>query len=149
MPDISKQLSNTAFELQNLLRRYNAIHNAIFKFSCRKIFPFRFIFKAIDYSQLNNRASQLLFELENCNKYLSELIPKATPLIEEAARALSEYCTAIIKTVALLREITYQRYLKSENSGDYSIEKYNETCNQYDESIKKYLSIGKKLNKYL
>lgn len=146
MSDLKNELKSIAVEVNGLLGKYITIHDAVFKFSWRKIIPLPFIFKAIDFNNLHNQAKQILSELETCNQRIDTLIENTTQKERRFARFLSEYCMALIETVSLLKEILYQLYLKGENSNKYSLSEYNKQCALYKDAVSNYTSMGSQLN---
>ncbi|MDO8885653.1 hypothetical protein [Candidatus Oleimmundimicrobium sp.] len=146
MSDLKNELRLIAVEVNELLSRYIEIHNAVFKFSWRKIIPLPFVFKSINFNDLHSRAKQILSELEACNQQINSLIEDTTQKESRFAHFLSEYCGALIKTVSLLKEILHQLHLKSENSSKYNLSKYNKQCDLYNEAVNKYSSMGGRLN---
>ena len=105
------------------------------------------IFKPIDFKQLNSQSSEFIRELEEQSNHLKELKPQAAQ--REFANTLSEFCSALIETISLLKEITYQLDQRSGGMGDYSLSRHNELVDLYYESVKRYSGIGFKLNKYI
>ena len=146
MSDLKNELKSIAVEVNDLLDKYITIHDAVFKFSWRKIIPLPFIFKAIDFNSLHIQAKQILSELEACNQRIDTLIENTTQKERRFARCLSEYCMALIETVSLLKEILYQLYLKGESSNKYSLSEYNKQCALYKDAISNYTSMGNQLN---
>lgn len=146
MSDLKNELKSIAVQVNELLSRYVMIHDAIFKFSWRKIIPLPFIFKAIDFNNLHSQAKQILSELETCNQRIDSLIEDATQKESRFAHFLSEYCMALIETVSLLKEILYQLHLKGESSNKYSLSEYNKQCDLYKNAVNNYTSMGSQLN---
>ena len=147
MSDLKNELKLIAVEVNELLNRHIKIHNAVFKFSWRKIIPLPFIFKAIDFNGLHNNVKQILYELETYNKRIDTLIEDIAQKESRFAYFLSEYCMALIETISLLKEILYQLYLKSKNSTDYNLTEHNKMIKLYEETVNKYSSMGSRLNK--
>lgn len=140
------ELNETALKINNLLSEYVIIHDEVFKFSWRKIIPLPFIFKAINFHDLHEKAAKILTNLEQCNDDVSRMLSEAPDQESRFAHFLSEYCLTLTNTVSLLKEMLCQLYLKSENSGDYNLSKHNSLSKEYDEAIKKYYSMGNRLN---
>ena len=147
MSELSNQLATIAIEVHGILNRYVAVHNRLFKPSLRRLITLPLIFKPIDFKQLNTQSSEFIRELEEHRNHLKELKPQAAP--SEFANTLSEFCSALIETISLLKEITYQLDQKSGSMGDYSLSRHNELVDLYYESVGRYSSIGLKLNKYV
>jgi len=135
-----------ALRINNLLSEYIIIHDEVFKFSWRKIIPLPFIFKVINFHDLHEKADEILNNLEKCNDDISRILSEVSDKESRFAHFLSEYCLALTNTVSLLKEMLYQLYLKSKNSGDYSLSKHNSLSKEYDKAVKKYYSMGNRLN---
>jgi len=140
------ELNEMALTVNHLLSEYIIIHDEIFKFSWRKIIPLPFIFKAIDFRSLHEKADKILNNLEQCNVDISKILNEIQNSESRFAHFLSEYCLALTNTVSLLKEMLHQLDLKSENSGDYSLSKHNKLLKEYDEAVQKYYSMGNRLN---
>ena len=147
MSDFNNQLATIAIEVHGVLNRYIAVHNHLFKPSLRRVIALPLIFKPIDFKQLHSQSSEFIRELEEHSNHLKELKPQAAQ--SEFANTLSEFCSALIETISLLKEITYQLDQRSGGMGDYSLSRHNELVDLYYESVKRYSSIGFKLNKYI
>jgi len=111
-----------------------------------KIIPLQLIFKAVNFHDLHEKVGKILDNLKQCNDVISELLSEVSGMESRLAHFLSEYCLALIDTVSTLKEMLYQLYLKSENSGDYSLLKHNKLSKEYNEAVKKYYSMGNRLN---
>jgi len=140
------ELNNIATEINRLLSEYIEIHNEVFKFSWRKIIPIPFIFKAIDFKGLQSKAGKILITLENSNELIAQLLTKVSSDQSCFAHFLSEYCLALIETVSIFEKMLFQLYLKSQNSGDYSLSEHNKLSKGYEEAVRKYYSMGNRLN---
>ena len=146
MTNTRNELRSIAIEVNSLLSRYIVIHDAVFKFSLRKVIPLPSIFKAIDFGDLYNQAKQIIAELEKYNRETEDLIQKATQIERRFGLSLSEYCVALIETVSLLRDILFQLYLKSQNLSGYRLSEYNKQCDLYKKAASEYRSLGGRLN---
>jgi phage-related minor tail protein len=140
------ELNEIFLKINNLLNEYIVIHDEVFKFSWRKIIPLPFIFKAINFHNLQQKAEEILNELEQCNNDLNKILSKVSDKESRCAHFLSEYCLALTNTVSLLNNMLHQLYLKSENSGDYNLSKHNSLSKEYDEAVQKYYGMGNRLN---
>lgn len=107
---------------------------------------FEDINKAIDFHDLHQRVEEILSNLEQCNDDISGILNEVSEKVDHFTHFLSGYCLSLTNTVSLLKEMLYQLYLKSENSGDYSLPKHNSISKEYDEVVKKYYSMGNRLN---
>ena len=146
MSKIKNELKSIAVELNNFLGSYIRIHDAVFRFSWRKSIPLPFIFKVIDFNDLYSQAAQILSELETRNQQINNVIKDTTPKQKRFAHFLSDYCTALIETVSLLKEILHQLYLKSQRSNKYSLNEHKKQCGLYQNAVDKHVSIGSQLN---
>lgn len=146
MPNSRNELKAIAIGINDLLKGYVEIHNAVFRFSWRRMIPLPFIFEAIDFDDLRSRAKHILSELETCNQRIDSLIGETAQKESRFAHFLSEYCMALIETVCLLKKILYQLCLRSENSNEYRLSEYNSQCNLYKEAVNKYTTMGGRLN---
>ena len=146
MSESKEELKLIAVGVNEILSRYIEIHDAVFKFSLRKIIPFPFIFKPIDFGHLQSGAEQILSQLEKCNQQINSLIESLTQKERDFAHFLSEYCVTLIETVSLLRGILHQLHLKSQGSGKYILTEYNRQCDLYKNAVDKYSAMGNRLN---
>lgn len=144
--DTKNKLNETALKINSLLSEYIVIHDEVFKFSWKRIIPLPLIFKTINFHDLHEKVGKILDNLKQCNDIISELLGEVSGMESRFAHFLLEYCLALIDTVITLKEILYQLYLKSENSGDYSFSKHHKLSKEYNEAVKKYYSIGNRLN---
>jgi len=144
MSDSNKQLVTIAMGVHGILDRYIAVHNRLFKSPLRRLITLPLIFKPIDFKQLHSQSNELIQELEANKSHLTELKPQTAP--SELANTLGEFCSALIDTISLLREIAYQLDLRSKKVGDYSYHRHKELLDLYYQSIERYRTIGVKLN---
>jgi len=146
MSGARKKLKSIAVEINTLLSKYIEIHDALFKFSWRKIIPLPFIFRPIDFDHLHGCAGQILSQLETCNQQVNSLAEELTQKENRFAGFLSEYCMTLIETVSLLEGILHQLQLKSEHSKGYSLAEHNKQCALYEKAVDKYMTMGDQLN---
>jgi len=67
-----------AVEINNLLSRYIIIHDQIFKFSWRKIIPLPFLFKPINFKNLNNQLNNILSVIKCYPQQIEDLLVEAS-----------------------------------------------------------------------
>jgi len=146
LQEIKYEIKLIATEINGLLNRYIEIHNSVFKFSWRKAIPLPFFFKPINFDSLHNKAEQILSELSSSNKRITLLLEYINQKESHFAHFLSEYCTALMETVSLLKRILYQLYLKSENSNEYNLDEHNKMLKLYKEAVNRYSAMGSRLN---
>lgn len=146
MPDQMSELKLIAIRTDRLLRRYIEIHDAVYKFSWRKIVPLPFIYKPIDFSSLNSQLKEILLELQEDVQAISHLLEVTQGQESHFGNVLLEYGEALIQAISFLEEITYLLTLKSNGSRDYSYTEHNEKCELYANAVSRYVSIGNELN---
>lgn len=146
MSNLKDELKSIALRVNELLNEYIEIHNVVFDSPWWKSIPLPFIFKAIDFNNLNGGAKRILFELRTCDQQINGLVENAIQREKMFAQVLSKYCRELIETVSLLEGITHQLYLKSEGMGKYSFREYNKQCALYKNAVNNYISVGGQLN---
>lgn len=146
MSGSTTEVKSVVVEINALLSKYIEIHDAIFKFSWRKIIPLPFLFKPIDFAQLHSSAEQILSQLETCNQQVRSLTEDITQKENRLAHFLCEYCMALMETVSLLKGIIHQLQLKSEASRRYSLTEHKRQCGLYKNAVDRYSTMGSQLN---
>ena len=130
------------YQVHEVLDRYIAIHDDIFKPSWRKAIPIPGIFKAIDYGQHFRDLSSLISALEQ--------IADSENSSAEPLRVFTEYVSALLKTMQFLREMCRKLHEKSEGDlRSYKMQQYKWDADTYKMLVQEYLSLGMALNLYL
>lgn len=125
-----------------ILRKYVAIHNAIFKFSWRKAIPIPGLFKATDFGAHYRNLGRLASELATLSLAL-----KAEPGSLEGSH---QYTAALLEAVQALQEICGQFYEKSQGDlGKYPMVEYNSNLKIYEGFMNKCQELGVALNQHL
>lgn len=144
--DKNNEIITISIALNELLDKYITIHDEIFKFSLRKITPIPFIFKAINYDELFNKTTEMLFEIKQYYKKIKIIMDSDFVDNKCYPKLLSEYCLALINTLNILLEIISNLSKKIENPNIYSASEYKKRTEEYFKSIEKYQFLGNKLN---
>lgn len=123
------------------LRRYVAVHDAIFKFSWRKLLPVPGIFEAIPYGQHESELGSVVAVLTESELLLRER--------EETPSLFSDYTFALLEAVETLRLICEKLDEESQGAvGSYRYSRYREDVAKYNEVAKRYQKIGAEINQY-
>ncbi len=130
------------YQVHEILDRYVAIHDKIFKFSLRKAIPIPGIFKAIDYGQHVRDLDSLASALDQ--------IAISTNNRNEVPVVFKEYITALLKTIKFLRDMCEHLHGKAEGDlRSYKMNQYKADVKEYEELVNKYCSLGKVSNEYI
>lgn len=142
------EAESLAIQVDEILTRYIAIHDDIFKFSFRKVIPSQGIFKVIDFCSHKNKLTILQTELAETQRCIVQaktspgLTSPESPFLTE----LNDFSIALIDTVNRLRSISEALCRKSKEEYDYSMRQYNDDIAAYDVSVERYMAIGNRLN---
>jgi hypothetical protein len=143
-----QQVTLLAYQVNDILSRYIAVHDAIFKFSIRKLLPIPGLFKAIDYGSHYHELCNLHSELTETLATIAEL--RASGLASFSTGpfldVLAEYAFALSDAIGKLRDICDNLYRKSQGATDYSMSAYKRDVAAYDISVQRYIALGGRLN---
>ena len=123
------------------------INDEIFRSSWRKIIRLPLIFKAVDYDRLIGSTEEILSQLEVCYQQLCDLGNNLSESENLLADFLSQYCSAFMESVSLLKGIIHQLNLKSKRSDKYSQMEHQQQCRLYNDAVNKYIAMSDRLNK--
>lgn len=146
MDELKNNLQTISIKVNDLLTRYITIHDAIFKFSFRKIIPLPFIFKKIDFQSHHRETESILEQLNDCRGIIDKMVSSYSGSEREYLEVLSEYVIALVDTVNLLKIILEELYEKSQNSKQYNYKQYKKDLVLYERAVQKYMNLGQKLN---
>jgi hypothetical protein len=138
MPDLPEEL----IRANAILRKYVAIHDAIFKFSWRRTVPIPGIFKATDF-----RA-----HFKDLDRLASKLAAISSALKAESGSLESshQYTAALLEAVQALREICRRLHEKSQGDlGKYPMAEYNADLKTYECLMNRCQELGVALNQRL
>jgi hypothetical protein len=138
MPDLPEEL----IRANDILGKYVAIHDAIFKFSWRKSLPIPGLFKATDfgahYRDLDRLASKLAAISEKSKAESGSL------------EGFPQYAAALLESIQFLREICRRFYEQSQGAlSKYPMAEYNANVKTYEGLVNKCQELGAALNQYL
>ncbi|TRZ53492.1 hypothetical protein D4R99_00725 [bacterium] len=138
----TEELKREAWEVNDLLSEYVALHNHLLKSAG----TFSSLFRKIDFGKLSEETSSLLEKFRNKGDELKVL---AEGEVRDEGRQFTEcllsYTNALTETVGLLY-VMYQA-LKGKASGNkLSFKEHLENNKKYQESIKEYVRQGEQLN---
>jgi len=149
--EVVESLISVAFAVNKALQRYIVVHDAVFKFSLRKILPLPFFFKPIDYGALWRETESVLADLAAAQ---SEVETLATSHVapggeaEQLSACLREYIAALQRTVEMLATLC-QRLFKKSQGEPLSWCEYNDLCDTYTATIPVYTQVGARLSALL
>lgn len=110
--------------VHELLSRYVAVHNAIFKFSWRKLLPIPSVFKPIPYDRYSAELAAVTSALEEAANSLR--LDHTTPSI------YTRYAEALLETVRILNCICQNLDRESQgNIGSYKYHAYRGDLARY------------------
>jgi len=136
------ELPSEIYQVHEILDRYIAIHDKIFKFSLRKAIPIPGIFKSIDYGQHFKELGSLVSALEQ--------VADATSNGAGVPSVFQQYVTALLKTMQFLRDMCKQLHDKSQGDlQSYSMQQYKSDVAIYERLVEEYRSLGSALNDYI
>lgn len=137
------ELIALSLQINGLLQEYIKIHDDIFAFSIRKIIPFPIIFKPIDYKSHYENLCSIKAELQKVKNSTDAFSNNNI----EFAKAIKQYCEALLATINILCKMCNNLYEKSTgNLTSYSKSQYNADFDNYQSSIEKYRISGNELN---
>ena len=139
------ELKQLAFQVNDLLTQYIAIHDDIFAHSWRKVIPIPGIFKKIDYCHHEAVLSAMLFTLEGYTSDAADLqqSPRGP---SELAQALVGYTTALHTTLEHLHGMCSKLCSKSRGKAGYDLGAYNRDFQEYERLRTVYSQWGEALN---
>ena len=129
------ELHSEMYQVSEILGRYIAIHDKIFKFPLRKVIPIFNIFKHTDYGQHFRELGSLVSALEQVANSASNRA--GVPSV------FQEYVKALHKAMQILRDICKQLYNKSQG---YSMQQYKSDVAMYEGLVEEYRSLRLALN---
>ena len=136
------EISGKMDQVNEILERYSAIHDKIFKFSLRKVIPIPGLFKPVDYDLHLKELDSLAFALERVS------ISKNNSA--DVINAYQQYITALRKAIRFFRNICGRLNDKSRgNLRDYTMDKYNSDVDTYRGLMERYQLLGSALNEYI
>jgi len=135
-------LIRKSIEVHDILTQYIEIHNDFFKWSLRRMIPIRGLFQEIDFGKHFGSLSKLADEL----KYIISGVDAQN----EFARALIEYGQALLQTINIFGDMCGSLYKKSQGEvSSYYKKQYRADLDAYNSSVKRYQSLGTRLNEYI
>ncbi len=141
-------VSSLATQVNDILSRYILVHNAIFKFSIRKLLPIPGLFKAIDYGSHYQALDNLHSELAQALEAIAQVRASEPASTNTGAflAALAEYGSALSDTIGSLRDMCSHLYRKSQGATDYGWDTYKQDTEAYEASVEHYKVLGEHLN---
>jgi len=141
-------VSSLVTQVNDILSRYILVHNAIFKFSIRKLLPIPGLFKAIDYGSHYQALDNLHSELAQTLEAIAQVRASEPASTNTGAflAALAEYGSALSDTIGSLRDMCSHLYRKSQGATDYSWATYERDNDAYMASVLRYMALGEHLN---
>jgi len=143
-----QQITSLAYQVNDILSRYIVVHDAIFKFSIRKLLPISGLFKAIDYGSHHHELDDLHSDLADILVAIAEVQTSqpASSSREAFLVTLAEYADALSDPIAKLRDMCSHLYRKSQGATDYSWGAYRRDVKAYEASVQHYMASGEHLN---
>lgn len=140
-PDAATPSGPTTQELlvaaHDVLGRYVAVHDDIFKGSIRKVLPIPGIFKKIDYPAHAAKLTGLASVLENVKRSANSAgLPKT----------FEEYVEALLLTIRHLRDMCLKMTAKIHGRGEYGSDQWRRDSDTYQALVSRYASLGAALN---
>jgi hypothetical protein len=127
--------------IHDALLRYVAVHNAIFKFSWRKMLPVPGLFKPIAYGQHESELSSIAAILAENEHRLRERM--------EVPSIFFDYTSALLQAVEALQNICVKLYGESQGAvGSYRYGRYRGDVAKYHSLSKRYQTLGAQINQY-
>lgn len=147
MPN-KEQIIELSWNVNDLLSRYVAIHDDIFKTSIRHAIPIPGIFKPIDFDAHLKNIVNIIPELENCDNKIKFIADNANGQEREYLDLLSKYTNALIVTASCLKVVVGALYDKSQSfaNSNYDWKNYKGDLAKYEQSVQNYMAIGGRLN---
>ncbi|WP_342480260.1 hypothetical protein NST07_23525 [Paenibacillus sp. FSL L8-0340] len=134
-----------ARNLNDSLTDYTNIHDEIFKKSIRNSIPIPFLFKAINFQELEQRLQSIHNDLSRYKTQVNDIRQSGS---EAAAKCniFIEYVDKLMYAVQLLHGITHNLLLKSEVDSSYKLNEHTELVKRYEKAVDEYYSLGEKMN---
>ena len=141
-----EKLESIAFEINDLLTEYIAIHNKVLK----EASSFLSLFKRVNFQGLCDDIKTILLKFNSKQKELGEfkssLYDDLTQSQKDFFNCLTEYIDALAETVDALYKKVNLCYQRSQNKIVLSFEELQGVDKHYQECVSKYSRIGQKLN---
>lgn len=143
-----QQITLLAYQVNDILSRYIVVHNAIFKFSIRKLLPISGLFEAIDYGSHHHELDDLHSDLAGILVAIPDVRTSqpASSSREAFLVTLAEHTDALSDSIAKLRDMCGHLYRKSQGATDYSWGTYRRDVKAYEASVLHYMALGEHLN---
>lgn len=141
----SNELRQAGISINNILTRYIQIHDAIFKFSLKKILPLPFAFKKIDFENLFLDTKDLLGELTEIRFKLLESRLLDTNN-KEFYETVIPYVENFREILQLLSYISLSLSKKINDPKSYQFSEYQKSIAEYNELRELHQKMGQNLN---
>jgi len=126
-----------AYQLQGVLAEYIVVHDAVFKFSIRKLF------RPIDFPALRDQLLQLYREAALLAAQAAKV---SSPGTESFVAEFQNYAEALMEAIAKLQYICERLASKAEGAQEYESQTYDKDIDDYDSLVQRYRSFGARLN---
>lgn len=138
-------LNAIARNLNDSLTDYTNIHDKIFKKSLRKSIPIPFLFKAINFQELEQQLQAIHIDLSIYKTQVDDIRQTGS---EDASKCNTfiEYVEKLMYAVQLLQGITHNLWLKSEGDNSYKVNDHTELIKRYEKAVDAYYSLGDSMN---
>lgn len=134
-----------ARNLNDSLTDYTTIHDEIFKRSLRKTIPLPFIFKAINFQDLEYRLQSIHNDLSRYKTQVND-IRQSESEDTNKCNIFIEYVEKLMYAVQLLQGITHNLLMKSQGDNSYKLSERNELVKRYEKAVDAYYALGDKMN---
>lgn len=136
------KMTNEIEEVHEILEKYIAIHDAVFKRSWRKAIPLPGLFKPIKYGQHAAALNSLVSAIDRVAVGLG--VKVGVPDI------LSRYIAALTDAMKTLCDMCTRLYGMSEgDTQGYTLGLHKEKVAEYEGLVERYYALGAELNRYL
>ncbi|GGF76695.1 hypothetical protein GCM10010912_22260 [Paenibacillus albidus] len=134
-----------ARNLNDSLTDYTTIHDGIFKKTLRKTVPIPFLFKAINFQELEQKLQTVHNDLSRYKTQVNDIRQSGSEDINKC-NIFIEYVDKLIYAVQLLQGITRNLFLKSQGDNTYKLSEHTELVKRYETAVDAYYSLGDKMN---
>jgi hypothetical protein len=142
----SEQITRLSHDVNDLLTRYIAIHDDVFRASWRRIVPVRGLFQKIDFHRHFINITEIETSLTAMKAEAEMLSEKTLGADKNYITTLHQYIAALLHAVALFTRIIGRLRAKRDNK-EYRWNEYRRDLKTYNRSRRYYGTLGRELNR--
>ncbi len=141
------QYQAITLNIQELQKNSLLIHDAVFKFSFKKIFPLSILYGKQNFERYTSVLQKIISELTIQKKFLKSDETKGQPVsLRGYYIKLYDYLQLLERSIKILSKVCKNLMLQNTDSSKFSIKEHNNLVKKYGESVRDYAALGRQLN---